>query len=117
MGFDEKLTADERKKAFLTAYISDYDHKVDSSAWFDGCKRLSASLFLGLHPNIKEYKANPTLTRLGCRCLRNTQSSDNRQKKIPPTCILYVCLLEEETLKRLVPRQCKNEYKTIRTSF
>ena len=35
--FDEKLTADERKE-FLSAYISAYDHKVDSSAWFDGVK-------------------------------------------------------------------------------
>ena len=97
--FDEKLTADERK-AFLTAYISAYDHKVDSSAWFDGVKVVGEPL--GFCPNIKEYKANPDAYKGSvadaCGILRVAITG---RKNSPDLYTIMQLLGEEETLKRL----------------
>ena len=97
--FDEKLTADERK-AFLTAYISAYDHKVDSSAWFDGVKAVGKPL--GFCPNIKEYKANPDAYKGSvadaCGILRVAITG---RKNSPDLYTIMQLLGEEETLKRL----------------
>ena len=97
--FDEKLTADERKE-FLSAYISAYDHKVDSSAWFDGVKVVGEPL--GFCPNIKEYKANPDAYKGSvadaCGILR---AAITGRKNSPDLYTIMQMLGEEETLKRL----------------